>query len=149
MRIRVPIDAGVQLPPHIKKSRSTELTRHESHGHAFNDNLCFFRCLALHFNGSTHNLETEARLLKENLEEHTGQSYNKGVEVNMLATIENFFKIATNVYSPLEDKTAKVIHLSDLDYENVMRLNLYEKHFHTFQNSNHTLKNINVPTVLD
>ena len=98
------------------------------HNRDFDDNLCLFRCLALHFGGSVHSLEREAARLKQRLEQHTSKSYNEGVEVSMLANVEIYFNIAINVYSLQEDKTANVIRLSKLDHE-VMHLNLYENHF--------------------
>ena len=123
------IGAGIQLPDHIKKSRSiVSLTHDNRHGHDFNDNLCLFRCLALHFGGAMHNLEQPAKHLKEQLEKYTGKSFDKGVQVSMLTSVELCFKIAVNVYSLQEDKTAQVSRISNLD-TNVMHLNLYENHF--------------------
>ena len=86
-----------------------------------------FRCLALHFGASIRRLGGPANRLKINLEEHTG----KGIEVSMLSSIEIFFNVAVNVYSLQEDKLAKTVRISNLDYKtkNVIHLNLYENHF--------------------
>ena len=133
MSIRgVPIGAGVQLPAHIKNSKSiVSLTRDEHNGHNYNDNLCLFRGLALHFGAAMHSLEGPTKRLKVSIEEHTGKSYDEGVEVSMLSTIEIFFNVAINVYSLQEDKIAKTVRISNLDYkaDNVMHLNLYENDF--------------------
>ena len=49
----------------------------------------------------------------------------------MLSNIEFYFKIAINVYSLQEDKMAKTIRISNLDFRQdvVMHLNFYENHF--------------------
>ena len=44
--------------------------------------------------------------VKVSLEEHTGKSFDEGVEVSMLSSIEIFFNVARNVYSLQEDKVA-------------------------------------------
>ena len=77
----IPIGAGIQLPDSVKNSKSIiSLTRDKTH-FDFDDNKCLFRCLALHFDASLHSLESEANRLKEKFEEHTGKSYNAGIEV--------------------------------------------------------------------
>ena len=133
MRLRdVHIGEGVQLPGHIKNSKSIiSFTHSKTHGHEFADNLCFFRCLALHFEASIRGLEGPANRLKERLEEYTGKSFDNGVEVSMLSIVEILFNIAINVYSLQEDKMVKVIRISNLNYkeEDIMHLNLYEHHF--------------------
>ena len=54
----IPIGAGVTLPPYIKRSKSIiGLTHHMSKGHIYNDNLCLFRCLALHYGAKVGGLE--------------------------------------------------------------------------------------------
>ena len=131
MRIRgVPIGAGIQLPAYITKSRSIiGLTKCHIHSFYFTDNLCFFRCLALHFGTSLRALEIPTKHLKTRLEAATGKSYQNGVEVSMLSDIEIFFQIGINVYSLAEDNTANVVRISNLDYKSVMHLNLFENHF--------------------
>ena len=81
----MPIGAGVQLPYHIKKSRSIiGLTRDKPHNHDFNDNLCFFRCLGLHFGAPINALEDPTNRLKERLEEHASKSFDDGVEASIV-----------------------------------------------------------------
>ena len=83
MRIpNVPIGAGVELPAHIKRSRSIiSLTHHEQRGYAYNDNLCLFRCLGLQFGADIGGLEETAAIYKNKLEEATGESYVEGVDL--------------------------------------------------------------------
>ena len=69
MRLKgVPIGSGVQLPVHIKNSKSVISSTHDyAHGHGFDDSLCFFQCLALHFEASINGLEGPGNRLKERL----------------------------------------------------------------------------------
>ena len=138
--MRVPgirIGAGVQLPDHIKRSKSiVGLTRDKINCHAFEDNLCLFRYLALFFKPPEQDFRTDLRSLerpvndfRRQLEQHTGKSYEEGVEVSMLGDVEDFFNVGIDVYPLQEDKSAKVIRSSDHDYENVLHLNLYDNHF--------------------
>ena len=89
MRIRgVPIGAGIQLPPQVRRSRSIiAMTHYKTNGFAYEVNLCFFRCLAYHLGSSLRCLEGPANRLKERLEEHTGKSFDDGVEVCTLSVI--------------------------------------------------------------
>ena len=107
------------------------MTHSINNSHEYDDNLCFFRCLALHFGAVIHALEHPANRFKERLEEYAGKTFDDGIEVGMLAIVETCFNIAINVYALQEDKSAKVIRISNLDYkqDNVMHLNLYENHF--------------------
>ena len=127
----VPIGVGIELPEHVKNSRSIiSLTCDENHGHNYDDNLCLFRCLALYFGTCLHSLEREVNRHKEKLEEeHTGQSFDAGVKVSMLVLVEMFFNIAINVYSLQENDHATIVRLSKLTDFNVMHLHLYEQHF--------------------
>ena len=131
MKIRgVPIGTGVQLPAHIKNSKSiVSLTRDDPHGHKYNDNVCMFHCVALHFGASVHALAQAANRLKVGLKEHTGKTYEDGVEVSMLSSIEIFFNVAINVYSLQQDKIAKTVRISNPDYNTDNAMHLYENHF--------------------
>ena len=80
----IPIGVGVQLPDHIKRSKSiVGLTHDIRNKRPFLDNLCLFRCLALFFKPPEQTFRTALRS---------------------------------------QDKSAKVIRLSDLNHENVLHL---------------------------
>ena len=81
------------------------LTQDKSHGYAYEDNYCLFRCLATHLKGTQKGLETNTRQLMTQLEQHTGKSFDAGVEVNALAGIEIFFGVNINVYELQADKS--------------------------------------------
>ena len=124
----IPIGSG-ELPEYIKNSKAIiSLTHDEQHGHAFNDNKRFWRCLAVHLGASLHALERKTEALLKEFQKHTGQSFEDGVEFNILPAIEVYFNIAINVYSLRDDGSADVLRLSKLDYD-IIHLNIYEKHF--------------------
>ena len=127
----IPIGTGIALPAHIKRSRSIiSLTHHVKQGRAYNDNLCFFRCLALHFGSNLGGLEETAKSYKKRLEEATGRKYDEGIRLDTLEEVEKEFNLAIHVYSLGENKIAKVVRLSqNYDANNTLRLNLYENHF--------------------
>ena len=86
MRMRgVPIGAGIQLPNHVKKSRTIVCWTHDVHRRDFNNNLCFFQCLALHFGATTHALEGVTHHVKERVEEYAGKSLDGVREVGYLS----------------------------------------------------------------
>ena len=101
MRMRdIPIGAGIALPSHIKRSKSIiGLTHHEKKGHPYNDNLCLFRCLALHYGADIGGLEEASKSYKKQLEEATGQKYDDGVRLDALEKVEKEFNLAIYVYS--------------------------------------------------
>jgi len=57
-----PIGRGKNIPHYIVENRGIEpLDRNHRTGKPYNDNLCFFRALALHHGFHTKNLETESK----------------------------------------------------------------------------------------
>ena len=109
----VPIGSGVVLPDYIRKSKSIVcLTHHETDGYAYDDILFLFRCLALHYGASLRALEAEDIRLRLQTERDTGKSFEARVDLITLIAIEIWLKIAINVYSLQEDKSANVIRIS-------------------------------------
>ena len=81
------IGAGVQLPDHIKRSKSiVGLTHDKMHSHACEAKLCLFCCLALFFKPPE---QRPANDLRRQLEQHTGKYYAEGVEISMLGDVED------------------------------------------------------------
>ena len=94
----------------------------------FELNKCFFRCLALHRGQSIRSLEIYTNKLMAEIENHTGQSFKNGVNLNHIPAFEVFFKVSINIYSLQEDGSCEVVYLSRLSYSS-MYLNLYKGHF--------------------
>ena len=76
----VPIGASIMLPPHIKNSKSViGLTHSYSHHHPYEDNKCFWRCLAIRRGAQPWGLERESDKLKNDFENHTKHSCNNDI----------------------------------------------------------------------
>ena len=123
------------LPPYLKNLQSIKgLTHNYNNGEKYTDNLCFFRCLALHHGLSISGLEKYTKTLyKEFVEYRGGKGYEDGISIIDLPFVEICFNCPVNVYSlQEEDGIAEVVYISPLDLsspDGVMYLNLYEKHF--------------------
>ena len=123
-----------QLPSYIKNSKYIyPLIHHATNHYAYNDNKCFFRCLALHQGASIWGLERFTNRLLSKFENHTDTSFRHGININHIPRIEVFFHVAINVYSLNQDESADVIYLSRLPYD-PMHINLYKNHFSYISN---------------
>ena len=120
------------LPSYIKDSKSIVALIHDGHK-PITDNLCFFRCLAMHQGGKRQGLEKRAKTLKKLLENQTGLCFDKGVSISHIPDIERIFEVSVNVHSLQENNHADIIYLSRLKFP-VMHLNLYENHFSYIKN---------------
>ena len=129
-----PIGFAINLPDYIKKSRSINALTHNS-GKPYNDNKCFFRCLARHRGQDLNSLETYTNTLITEVENHTGQSFKNGVNISHIPVLEVFFKVSVNIYSLQEDGSCEVVYLSSLSYPS-MYINLYKNHFSYITNIN-------------
>ena len=100
----IPIGAPTDLPAYIKKSKSIKaLTHHKSKGYVYEDNFCFFRCLALCLKANIKGLKKLVLNYKKKLEAETGKNYDDGVTLDDLEEIEKVFQVNINVYSLQED----------------------------------------------
>ena len=128
----VPIGVGIViLPKFLKNSRSIINLTHRQGNKKFpyTDNLCLFRCLALHHGTDARGLEHMAQAFKAKLEEFTGKNFDAGVLIEDLSTVEECFNLGINVYDLDDEKMAKVVRLTEREFENSCHLNLFENHF--------------------
>ena len=119
-----PLGAGASLPSYITNN-------HGLANVSGNDNLCFFRCVAVH-RGSGRwwwRCEREAKKLFNDYCMHFNIVPNTFVGVNLVDFIdlEDFFKINLVVYE-LEEGVAKLIQRSRELYSETMRLNIWKNH---------------------
>ena len=106
-----------EFPDFIKNSKSMySLINEKGHNKPYNDNLCFFRCLAIHQLGKNSGLERETKKLLQQAMDRTGRNFKKGVSINHIPALEVLFSVAINIYSLNEDGSAEVIYLSRLSY---------------------------------
>ena len=121
------------LPSYIKNLKSIKgLAHSEKTGEKYTDNLCFFRCLAVHHGLPLSGLERYTKTLYEKFVEYRGKNFEQGISIIDLPFIELCFNCPVNVYSLKESGAVEVEYISPLDLsstEKIMYLNLYEKHF--------------------
>ena len=130
-----PIGARVVLPDHILKNKAVVALVGGSHG-AYTDNLCFFRCLAVHRGVvDVQALDTPAKTYyRQYLQQQdmTPAGF-KGVTLDDLVVLEQVFSLNVYVYDLQEteagDIAARLVRRSPYKYDDTMNLNLYEQHF--------------------
>ena len=116
---------GVNLPDYVKHNKAIVRLDKDSHGVIYRDNLCLFRCLALH-------LGREAAALYAEYTDTPVHDF-AGVTLDDLSKIEATFNVNVVVYKLDEitdgKTTAELVRRSPCQYIETMYLNLYEAHF--------------------
>ena len=116
---------GINLPDYVKNNKAIVGLEKDEHGAIYNDNLCLFRCLALH-------LGREAAALYP---EYTDTSVHDfaGVPLDELDKVETKFKTNVCVYQLVEiadgKTTAELVRRSMGHYADTMNMNLHETHY--------------------
>ena len=142
-----PIGRGKYLPGYIVDNMGiTPLDCNRQTWKPYEDNLCFFRCLAVHNGCHTKNLERDTKYYYQIYREAEicGKKFH-GVKLSELDELEKLYEINIQVYSLAptqghgeddednEDETpdisATLIRRSHRKYPSTLYLNLYEKHF--------------------
>ena len=123
---------GVTLPDYLKHNKAIVGLEKDSHGVIYRDNLCLFRCLALHQGCDVRRLETTVVTLYAKYTDTLVHDF-AGVPLDELDKVETKFKTNVVVYQ-LEEidngKTmAELVRRSPAQYQETMYLNLYEAHF--------------------
>ena len=116
---------GIVLPPHIKRNKSIIGLETDGNGRPYIDNLCLFRCLALH-------LGREAAALYAEYTD-TPVRHFAGVTLDELDKVETTFDVNVCVYRLVptgnEKTKAEIVRRSLCSYAQTIYLNLYETHF--------------------
>ena len=131
-----PIGRGKYLPGYTtEKGGIDALENDRNTGRPYEDNLCSFRCLALHNGCHTKNLERDTK--------HYYEKY-RGVKLGELDELEKLYEVNIKVYSlaPTQshgeddevneeraDIAATPVRRSHRKYPSTLYLNLYENHF--------------------
>ena len=123
---------GVTLPDYLKHNKAVVGLAKDEHGATYNDNLCLFRCLALHQGCDVRHLEATVVTLYAKYTDTLVHDF-AGVTIDDLHKVESKFKTNVVVYQ-LEEidngKTmAELVRRSPAQYQETMYLNLYEAHF--------------------
>ena len=83
------LEDGVQLPDYVKNSKSiVSLVTNPLTGNAYQDQLCFFRALALSKGASIGNLEKPTKELLETWLKFKGQKEFHTIEIETLDQLE-------------------------------------------------------------
>ena len=96
-----PIGRGSHLPGYIAENHGiAPLDRTRQTGKPYQDNLCFFRCLALHNGCHTKNLEWDTKYYYQQYRE-ADLSKNKfhGVKLSKLDDLEKLYEVNIQVYN--------------------------------------------------
>ena len=131
------------LPKYIKKNKAViGLEREPIHHKRYNDNLCLFRCIALHRGGDRYHLESAVTKLYETYKQDDDVPMEEfvGITLEDLYRVETTFQTNVCVYKLVESddadgkKTAELVRRSLCHYSDTMYLNLHETHFSYIQN---------------
>ena len=117
---------GVNLPDYVKHNKAIVGLEKDNHRHAiYNDNLCLFRCLALH-------LGREAAALYAEYTDTPVHDF-AGVTIDDLHKVESKFETNMVVYQLVEvdngKTTGELVRRSPAQYQETMYVNLHETHY--------------------
>ena len=123
-----PLGAPISLPDYI-------MNNHGLRNVSSRDNLCFFRCLAVHQGANPHWCEQPAKNLFREYCIHFGvvPADFAGVQLFDFVHLEDFFELNLIAYK-LDGKVAKLVQRSREFYQETMRLNVYENHLSVIVN---------------
>ena len=123
---------GVTLPDYLKHNKAIVGLTKDEHGVTYNDNLCLFRCLALHQGCDVRRLETTVVTLYAKYTDTLVHDF-AGVPLDELDKVETKFKTNVCVYQLVEiadgKTTAELVRRSLGHYADTMFVNLHESHF--------------------
>ena len=123
---------GINLPDYVKNNKVIVGLAKDENGVTYNDNLCLFRCLALHRGCDVRRLETTVVTLYAKYTDIPVHDF-AGVTLDYLHKVESKFETNVVVYQLVEidnGKTmAELVRRSPAQYPETMYLNLYEAYF--------------------
>ena len=124
---------GINLPDYVKNNKAiVGLEKDRYRMTTYNDNLCLFRCLALHQGCDVRHLEATVSTLYAKYTDTPVHDF-AGVTLDDLSKIEATFDVNVVVYKLDEitdgKTTAELVRRSLCSYAQTMYLNLYEAHF--------------------
>ena len=127
-----PIGSRVHLPTYILNHPSIiALARDRNHSRPYDDNLCFFRCLALHRGCHSKNLESATKHYFHQYHQWSGTKMCNfhGIDIGEIHNLEVWLETNITIFSIDEDSCAHLISRSHRRFESTLFLNLYKNHF--------------------
>ena len=124
-----PLGHGL-LPPFIKKKKCIIGLDTSYNGRIFTDNLCIFRCLAVHRGSKLRKLSTTTKNLFNIYLQKCNKSKEtfKGITLSEMSRFEEIFKININIFEMKADETVRVVTKSLGKYPHTMNLNKFNNH---------------------
>lgn len=126
-----PIGAPIELPDFIRYNKGLiSLRTSNKTGKVYEDNLCFFRCIALFRGFKLNALERETKQLFKTFIEHFSIKTSEfaGISIDEIEDASKIFDIGINIYSQSSDGSTELIYRT-IKQDNVMYLNLCGNHF--------------------
>ena len=123
---------GIALPDYVKNNKAVVGLERNKQNSIYKDNLCLFRCLALHKGCDVHRLEATVATLYA---EYTDMPVHDfaGVTLEDLSKIEATFDVNVVVYKLVttgnEKTMAEIVRRSLCSYAQTMYFNVYETHY--------------------
>ncbi|KAJ8300475.1 hypothetical protein KUTeg_021994 [Tegillarca granosa] len=123
-----PVGNGI-LPQYLIEKRSMYSLVIKQNGKKYEDNLCLFRCLAVHNGYDLLSLETPTKDYYKKWVKLTKPSKQfSGVAIEQFPDFETCYKVNLEVYSLGEDGTYQSIYKSRGRHDSTLYVNLYENH---------------------
>ena len=122
----------ITLPDYVKRNKAIVGLEKDDHNAIYRDNLCLFRCLALHKGCDVHRLEATVATLYAEYTDMPVRDF-AGVKLDDLLKVESKFETNVTVYKLVdtseETTTAELVRRSECHYPDTMYMNLYETHY--------------------
>ena len=122
----------VVLPDYVKNNKAIVGLTKDEHGVTYNDNLCLFRCLALHRGCDVRRIETTVVTLYAKYTDIPVHDF-AGVTIEDVHKVETKFKTNVVIYqlvkNPDGKTVAELVRRSPAQYPETMYVNLYENLF--------------------
>ena len=87
------------FPSYLKHNKAVITIERDTHNKLYNDNLCLFRCLALHRGANIHRLEPSVTKLYADYYEDVPMKEFVGVALDNLYRVETTFSTNISVYT--------------------------------------------------
>ena len=122
----------ITLPDYVKRNKAIVGLEKDNHNAIYRDNLCLFRCLALHKGCDVRRLEATVATLYAKYSHEDVHDF-AGVTLEDLSKIEATLDVNVVVYKLVatgnEKTMAEIVRRSLCSYAQTMYLNVYETHY--------------------
>ena len=129
------VGGGRQLPDYIQNSKSiVNLTHNMKTGRPYEDELCFFRALALNKGAHVQALARPTQELRDKWLSFKGQKEFQTISLEDLDSLEQCFQVNINVFQMISKGVVKTVRISLSRFSSTLYLNLYENHLSWIKN---------------